>query len=78
MAKISDIKVLGPGDKLIIKIKGEPSTREMEQIAEIVDGFLKGKGRALYFNDKCSVYFMKKGSKVLLKDKLNKELEKEA
>ena len=74
MAKISDIKVLGPDDKLIIKIKGEPPTRDMEQIAVIVDNFLKGKGSALYFNDKGSIYIMKKGSKILLKDELNKEL----
>ena len=78
MAKISDIKVLGPGDKLIIKIKGEPPTKDMIRIAEIVKDFLEGKVKALYFNDKCSIYIMKKGSKALLKDELNKELKKEA
>lgn len=72
MAKISDIKVLGPGDKLIIKFKRQPSDSEKEHARETVDNFMK-EDNVLYVAN-LDVYIMKKGSKVLLKDELNKEL----
>lgn len=72
MAKISDIKVLGPGDKLIIKFKRQPSNAQREVAKKTVDNFLK-EDDVLYVSN-LDVYIMKKGSKVLLKDELNKEL----
>lgn len=75
MTKISDIKVMSPGDKLVIVFKENVSNVQMESVKGVLDDFTKKKGKYLcVVNSSCDVYIMKKGSKVLLKDLLNKQI----
>lgn len=74
MAEISDIKVLGPKDKLIVAFKGKASPARREMANEALREFIKKERSFLFVGIDCDLYIMKKGSKVLLKDELNKDL----
>ncbi len=64
--KIKDIKVVRPGDKLIILVEG--GGEDMEKISDIAKEFmsLKADRGVLVISDKLQPYIVRKGAKVSL------------
>lgn len=74
---INDIKVLDPGDKLIILAERLLTGLEIDQIKKTAAKFIKDEKDKYLIVSNLEIYIMRKGSKVLLKDAMNEEIEKE-
>lgn len=74
---IKDIKVVRPGDKLIILVEGE--REDVERISDIAKEFmtLKADTGALVISNKLQPYIIKKGAKVSLATIIETMLTKE-
>ncbi len=75
--KIKDIKVVRPGDKLIILVEG--GGKDMERISDIAKEFmsLKADRGVLVISDKLQPYIVRKGAKVSVATILETMLTKE-
>lgn len=73
---IKDIKVLGPGDKLII-LGDHLSRVDAMHAKDVITKFIEDEKDKFLIINNIDVYIMRKGSKVLLKDAMNEEIEKE-
>ena len=78
--KISDIKVLQPGDKLVVKCNGGYFDRnEVKYFEEAVHEVLNNPNlHCLFIDEKLEVYILKEGATVLLKDHLNSRYKRRA
>ena len=71
---INSIRVLQPGEKLIVKLGRELSVTQYGQLADQIRHFLESDHvRIAVLPPDMEVYVLKDGDEVLLKDELNKD-----
>jgi hypothetical protein len=71
---ISDIKVLSPGDKLIIQVKDPDLMGNIQGTVAAIEQFAKSENIALALAPGFDVYILKPGAKILLRDYMNRKI----
>lgn len=73
--KIHDIKVVTPGDKLLIRLSGVAGEEEFKNAQKLIVKWLN-QGQILFVDKNCEVFIIQKDAKIELKKRANEELDK--
>jgi len=72
---VKEIKVVCPGDKLLIMVKGIAGSEEFIKARELITRWLNS-GHILFVGENCEVFLVKENCKIELRRKLNDDLKK--
>ena len=75
ISKVRDIKVVTPGDKLMIRISGVAGQEQFVKAQQLITRWLD-RGHVLFVGENCEVFILQENSKIELREKINEELEK--
>lgn len=75
LSKVHDIKVVTPGDKLLIRISGVAGSEEFLKARDLITKWLS-QGHVLFVDENCEVFIIQRDAKIELRKRANEEIDK--